>query len=146
MKGGFGQVATKQTVRVEQLRPALIAALERLVKKEEAQRGFVVVDHEPSGRYLQFCTELETGTLLFDTGGRTGVVRLPPFVMEPMPSVSHGVLAAETLIRGYDGWALSAEDELTIKEDDSESRRRRLVRKTLEWFDNLFLPDPAGAA
>lgn len=136
---------TKQTVLVEQLRPTLIDALERLMKKEEAQRGFVIVDHAPTGRYLQFCTELETGTLLFDSGGRTGVVRLPPFITEPMPSVSHGVLAAETLIRGSYGWSLSAEDELTITEDDSESRRRRLVRKAVEWVENLFEPEVMGA-
>lgn len=133
---------------VQDVRPALADALERLMKKDEAQRGFVIVDHEPTGRYLQFCTELETGKLLFDEGGFTNALRPPPYVTTPMPSVFRAVVTAEALMRSASmaGWQLIGEDEVTITEDDTEGRGRRLLRKAKRWVEDLLgAPEPAEA-
>jgi hypothetical protein len=141
-------MAQKQTVSVERLRPALAEALERLMKKDEARRGFVIVDHEPTGRYLQFCTELETGKLLFDVGGFTGSARPPPYVMKPMPTMRSAVLTTEMIVRSANGpgWGLTSEDEVTITEDDTEGGGRRVLRKTKEWLAGLLsVPEPAEA-
>lgn len=127
----------KQTVRVQDLRAALTDALERLENKAEAQRGFVIVDHDPTGRYLQFCTKPETRELLFDEGGFTGVPRFE-FDMKPVSSARAGAVAAEQLIRGYTGWSLSSEDMVSITEDDAEGGGRRILRKAREWVSGLF--------
>jgi len=135
-------MAQKQTVFVKHIPTALTDVLERLMKKDEAQRGFVIVEHDPTGRYLQFCTEPVTGKLLFDEGGFTNSVRLPPYVMKPMPTVRSAVLSAEMLVRSMNGpgWSLRGDDEVTITEDDSESRWRGLKRKVKSW-----LAGPEGA-
>ena len=127
----------KQTVLMEQLRPALTDALDRLVKKDLAQHGFVIVDHGPTKRYLQFCTDPATGVLLFDEGGVTDAVRLPPYEQTPMPDVLSAVARAEVLMRSFAGWSLSSEDEIAITEDDSESRWKGLLRKMKERIARL---------
>lgn len=130
-------MSKKQIVRVQDLRAALTDALERLESKAEAQRGFVIVDHDPTGRYLQFCTKPETRELLFDEGGFRGVPKFE-FDMRPMPNARAGAVVAEELIRGYAGWALSSEDMVSITEDDAEGRGRRVFRKAKEWISDLF--------
>ena len=128
----------KQTVLMEQLRPALFDALERLVKKEPARRGHVIVDHEPTGRYLQFCmgVDIHPGVLLFDEGGFVNVPKTE-FVMEPMPDVLSAVVRAEVLMRSFVGWSLSSEMEITITEDDGENRWKGLFRKMKERLAKL---------
>ena len=69
-------MATITTVPASEIEPALTAALMRLVEKEVARRGFVIVEHEPSGRFFQFCTELGTRKLLYDVP-QLGIVTQP---------------------------------------------------------------------
>lgn len=134
-------MGTRQVVRVEQLRSALTDALERLVKKDRAQLGFVVVE-QPDVRYLQFSTDPESGGLLFDEGGFTGVYRPPPFVTKPVPDPFRAATIAEVQIRSYSGWSLSSEDKVTIVEDDCESRWRGLLRKVKEQLTEALMPEP----
>lgn len=44
-----------QSVNLEALEPPLLAALERMQALPESCRPFVIVDHLPSGKFVQFC-------------------------------------------------------------------------------------------
>jgi hypothetical protein len=133
-------VATKQTVKVSRLRSDLADALERLLKKDPAQLGFVIVE-QLDVRYLQFCTDKETGKqLLFDEGGFCNVHRpVSSIHMKPLPTVRSAVLTAEMCIRSMNGpgWGLAGDDEVTITEDDCESRWKGLMRESREWFEAM---------
>ena len=134
-------MATRITVSVSDIERELIAALRRLVEKGPARRGFVLVSHDPTGRFFQFGTELNTRRLFYDVP-QIGIVARPCTLPE-------GVASAMALVKR---WGLNETVRLTLIEDDSESGRRRLVRKTKEWLEELRekltpgLPALPGAA
>ncbi len=96
------------------------------MEKDLACRGFVIVEHEPHKVFFQYCVALEKKQLLYDVP-QIGIVSHPCTLTE---GVSYGM----TLVSR---WNLSENELLTLTEDDGESGRRRLVRKTKEWFDKL---------
>lgn len=117
----------KKNVPVSDIEIELTAALTRLVRKDPVQFGFVVVEHDPTGRFFQFCAELGTRKILYDVP-QLGIVIQPC-------TLSDGVARGTDLVRRRD---LEETEQLTITEDDGESGRRRLIRKTKEWLKELL--------
>lgn len=116
----------QQTVPVSSIERELAAALMRLVQKDLAQRGFVIVRHDPTKRFFQYCVALNVRQLLYGVP-QIGIVGRPCTLQE-------GLDAGMALI---ERWALPETALLTLTEDDGESGRRRIVRKVKEWFDKL---------
>jgi len=117
---------TKKTVPVICIEHELTEALRRLVEKDPSRRGFVVVRHEPTERFFQFCTELNTRQLCYD---------VPQIGVEARPcTLFEGVASGMALI---DRWGLNETAQLTLIEDDTESGRRKLTRKAKEWLEKL---------
>lgn len=129
----------QRAVPVSDIERELTAALMRLVQKDLAQRGFVIVRHDPTKRFFQYGVALNTRQLLYDVP-QIGIVARPCTMRE-------GVEAGMALIGR---WVLPETALLTLTEDDGESGRRRIVRKAKEWLDRLrdrmALPAPTGAA
>lgn len=119
-------MATRQSMNVAALPLALTDALGRLVKKDVAQRGFVIVDHDSTGRFFQYCTALSSRQLLYDVP-QLGIVTQPCTLTE---GVESGMALVER-------WGLADDELVTLTEDDSESGRRRLTRKAKEWLERL---------
>ena len=119
-------MATITTVPASEIESALTAALKRLVDKDVARRGFVVVRHEPTSRFFQYGLEVGTRRLFYDVP-QLGVVAESCSLPE---GLAFGVHLVEC-------WRLAPNEPLTLTEDDSESGRRRLVRKTKEWLEEL---------
>jgi hypothetical protein len=116
----------KRVVLVKHLPYALTAALQRLMEKERCERRpFVIVDHEGTGRFMQFCSSLSGEQLLFD------VPQLGIYA-EPCEDIQDGVVHADLLVSSV--WSLDGDEQLTITEGENKDGPKKRLAK---WWKKL---------